>query len=84
MVQPYLDFLMIRKQPLKSLAQIKTINNISVYYIYHNDLAENDARFKAPYNIEEPIETLIEQINDAIDYADAGNQAYTPRQIIIR
>ena len=35
-----------------------------------------------PYDPNQPIEVLIDQIEDEIDYADAGNAAFTPRKIV--
>jgi hypothetical protein len=46
------------------------------------DLAENDARFKTAYDPSEPIETLYSQLEDAMDYADAGDNAYTANQVV--
>jgi hypothetical protein len=36
----------------------------------------------APYNTDQPIEVLITQIEEAIDYASAGGQAYSPAQTV--
>jgi hypothetical protein len=46
------------------------------------DLAENDTRFKTAYDPSEPIETLYSQLEDAMDYADAGDNAYTANQVV--
>jgi hypothetical protein len=46
------------------------------------DLLLNDLRMRTPYNTEHTIEVLIAQIEDAIDYASAGGQAYSPAQIV--
>ncbi len=46
------------------------------------DLAENDTRFKTAYDPSEPIETLYSQLEDAMDYANAGDNAYTANQIV--
>jgi hypothetical protein len=46
------------------------------------NLAENDIRFKAAYDHSKPIETLYSQIEDAMDYAGAGNNAYTANQVV--
>jgi hypothetical protein len=46
------------------------------------DLAENDTRFKTAYDPFEPIETLYSQLEDAMDYADAGDNAYTANQVV--
>jgi hypothetical protein len=46
------------------------------------DLEVNDKRLKAPYDVNQPIETLFDQISQAIDLADAAGAPYTPAQII--
>jgi hypothetical protein len=56
---------------------LRTYGNITP-----TDLAENDLRFKAAYDPAEPIETLYSQLEDAMDYADAGANAYTPNQVV--
>jgi hypothetical protein len=43
---------------------------------------ENDTRFKTAYDPSEPIETLYSQLEDAMDYADAGDNAYTANQVV--
>ena len=46
------------------------------------DLALNDKAMKTAYDPTLPIENLIEQINDAVEYAAAGKTPYTSSQII--
>jgi hypothetical protein len=57
-----------------------------LYATYGNltpaDLVENDERMKAPYDPSQPIEVLFDQIDDAVELADAANAAYTPAQIV--
>jgi regulator of replication initiation timing len=57
-----------------------------LYTTYGNinptDLIENDSRMKKSYDPSQPIETLFDQYEDAIDFAAAANAAYTPAQII--
>jgi hypothetical protein len=47
-----------------------------------NDLLLNDQRMRTPYSIDQPLEVLIGQIEDAVTYAVAGNQGYTNTQIV--
>ena len=47
-----------------------------------NDLASNDAIFRKAYDPNQPIETFYSQIEDAMDYADAGRSAYTAAQVV--
>jgi len=51
--------------------------------ITSNDLRENEARMNQPYDPNQPIEILFDQIDDAVDFAAAGNVPYTNRQIVI-
>jgi hypothetical protein len=45
-------------------------------------LQDNDIRFRQAYNPAEPFELLIQQIEDAMSFAAAGNQAYTAEQVV--
>ena len=46
------------------------------------DLHANDIRFKAAYDTNQPFESFVQQIEDAMDFADAAGQAYTATQIV--
>ena len=37
----------------------------------------------APHNINEPFESIIEKIETAVDFADAGMVPYTPDQVVM-
>ena len=43
---------------------------------------ENDARLKTAYNVNQPIESLFEQIKDVVEYADSCHNPYTPLQVV--
>ena len=45
------------------------------------DLSLNDKAMKKPYDPNQPIENLFEQINDAVEYAAAAKNPYTNAQI---
>ena len=45
-------------------------------------LQENGTRLQAPYDINQPFETLLDQVKNAVDYASSGDTPYTPTQII--
>jgi hypothetical protein len=47
-----------------------------------NDLQLNDQRLRTPYSIDQPLESLIAQVEDAVAYAAAGGQDYTAAQIV--
>ena len=46
------------------------------------DLEKNTSRMKMPYDINFPIETLFDQIEDTIEFFAAGNAPYTPAQVV--
>ena len=56
-----------------------------LYATYANilsaDLQDNDARLQVPYNSNLHIEALIDQVEDAVEYAAAGNTPYSPLQV---
>ena len=45
------------------------------------ELEENDKRFKQQWDPNQPFEVIIDQIEDAIDYAAAGNTPYSKEKI---
>ena len=45
-------------------------------------LQDNDTRLRAPYDSNQPFETLIDQVENAVDYASAGDTPYTPSQVV--
>ena len=48
--------------------------------IFASALQDNDKRLRAPYDSNQPFETLINQVENAVDYASAGDTPYTPAQ----
>ena len=46
-------------------------------------LQANDAAMKQPYDVNQPMETLFEQIESAVEYAAAANTPYTPQQVLV-
>ena len=51
-------------------------------YIEPGDLSENNKRFATTYNASAPIETLWEQIEEAIAFFRAADAPYTAQQVI--
>ena len=45
-------------------------------------LQDNDALLRDPYNSNKPFETLIYQIENAVDYASAEDTPYTPAKVV--
>ena len=50
--------------------------------ISSDDLQDNNAQLRAPYDAYLPIEALIDQAEGAAEYAAAGNNLYTPLQVV--
>ena len=50
--------------------------------IYSADLLENDSVFCTPYDINQPIETLFDRVENCGDYAAAGNNPNSLKQVI--
>jgi hypothetical protein len=46
------------------------------------DLGNNDEKFKTACDPAQPIEALFSQIEDAMDFADAGGSPYTAQQVV--
>lgn len=46
------------------------------------DLDKNDAAMKQPCDVNLPIEVMFKQIDDALEFAAAGQSPYTPQQVL--
>jgi hypothetical protein len=46
------------------------------------DLQDNDDSFKTAYDPNLPIETLFDQVENAVDFAAAGNTPHFPEQVV--
>ena len=57
-----------------------------LYSTYANisasSLQENDKRLCATYYSNQPFETLINQVENVVDYASLGDTPYTPAQVV--
>jgi hypothetical protein len=49
-------------------------------FLNPTQLAENYNKMKAPINFQDPIETLLKQIEDGVRYANTGMQPYMEAQ----
>ena len=47
-----------------------------------NNLEENETRFRASWSPNQPFEELVAQIEEAIDFADAGGSPFSDRQVV--
>jgi hypothetical protein len=45
-------------------------------------LLDKDTRLKASYNANLPIETMFDQVENAVEFDAAGNSPYTPVQVV--
>ena len=68
-------------------ANVTTLEMLTHLYdsyarITQGDLDENDRRMKQAWDPNQPFETLIDQIEDAIDFSAAGNTPYSRQQIV--
>ena len=46
------------------------------------NLQANDAKLRAPYNVNNPSENIFDQVENAIKYAAAGNTPYSTEQFV--
>ena len=83
------DELYVRSLRHKCIGYGKTttwalLNHLYATYanISSSVLQDNDKRLRAPYNSNQPFETLIYHVENAVDYASAGDTPYTPAQVV--
>ena len=55
---------------------------VNYYKIIPADLKLNTPRLDVPNNKNEPFKTIIDQIETAVDFADAGKVPYIPEQVV--
>jgi len=65
-------------------ANVTTLQIITHFYdtyerITANDLKENDKNLHLAYDSNSPFKNLIDQIENAVDYASAEKSPYTPK-----
>jgi hypothetical protein len=48
------------------------------------DIEDNNTKMREPFDPTQPIETLFDQIETAVEFANAGNRAYNPEQVVSR
>ena len=46
------------------------------------DLKNNDKRLNQPVDSSQPIDVLFQRVNDAVQYANDGNNPYTANQVL--
>ena len=68
-------------------ANVTTLTLITHLYtayarISQGDLDLNHDRLRTPWDPNQPFETVISQVEDAVEYAAAGNTPYSPAQVV--
>ena len=51
--------------------------------ITSGDLRQNDIKMSTAYDVNMPIEMLLNQVEDGMEYAATGNNPKTPEQIVM-
>ena len=82
----YLKGISNRHTGFASLTLLRMLQHLYDTYgdLTPTELEDNDERMKAPYDVTAPIETLYDQIEQAVDIAEAGHQPYTNAQVLTR
>jgi hypothetical protein len=67
-------------------AMVTTLQILTHMYTTYGKLTlmamqENDRHFRNPYNPAKPFKMLVQQIEEAQDFAAAGNQASPPNKL---
>ena len=68
----------------RNLTFLEVVDHLksNYYKIAPADLKLNTARMNAPHNINEPFESIIENIETAVDNSGAGKFVYTPEKVV--
>ena len=82
----YLKSISNRHTGFASLTLLRMLQHLYDTYgdLTPTELEDNDARMKTAYDPTTPIETLYDQIEQAVDIAEAGHQPYTNAQVLTR
>lgn len=82
----YLTSISNRHTGFSSITLLRMLQHLYDTYgdLTPTELEDNDTRMRAPYDPTEPIETLYNQLEQAVDIAEAGSLPYTQAQILTR
>jgi hypothetical protein len=82
--QVYIRSLKNRHTGFASVKTLTILNHLFNTYgkITPHDLELNNTRFRTKWDPNQPFEMLVEQIEDAIDFATSGLSPYTDKQIV--
>ena len=83
------DKVYVRSLRQKYVGYGKTTTRVLLDHIYStyanisaSALQDNDKRLRAPYGSNQLLKTLIDQVENVVDYASAGDMPYTPAQVV--
>jgi hypothetical protein len=80
-------YLKTLRNRITGLATVTTLEMLTHLYTSYGrltpaDLQDNDTCFRKPYDPNQPIEALFDQIEDAVSLADAAQAPYSAAQIV--
>lgn len=80
-------YLRAKENRITGFANVTTLDLLThLFFTYGritpSDLEENDKKFKKQWDTNQPFEALIDQVEDAVDFAAAGQAPYSPAQIV--
>jgi hypothetical protein len=83
------DDMFVRSLATKYIGYLNVTTKEILTHLYNQyarisaaDLQDNDVAFKTAYDPNLPIETLFDQVENAVDFAAAGNTPYSPEQVV--
>jgi hypothetical protein len=84
--EPYIRGLRNRHTGYNNVSAMQILTHLYTTYgvITPIDIEDNDAKMRAPFDPTQPIELLFDQIETAVEFADAGNRPYNPEQVVSR
>jgi hypothetical protein len=84
--EPYIRGLRDRHTSYNNVSAMRILTHLYTTYgvITPIDIEDNDAKMRAPFDPTQPIELLFDQIETAVEFADAGNRPYNPDQVVSR
>ena len=73
------------------MGYVGVITNTILQHLYDNygvitavDIEDNDTAMRAEYDLSQPIEVLLYQIEIAVQFSEAGKSPYEPKQVVSR
>ena len=84
--EPYIQGLRDRHTSYNNVSAMRILTHLYTTYdvITPIDIEDNCAKMRAPFDPTQPIGLLFDQIETAVEFADAGNRPYNPDQVVSR